>query len=332
MNRLIKRISIFLVLSFSSVYGNAQSYNDLVSKAHSLYHLKDYSKSVKLFRKAFKVECINYLDQYAAACAASAAGKEDEALIWLRRAINYEHIGIAHTFRSEDFIPLRNSVIYKGLVERLERKIDSSKVTYDLSLKDELNAIHKEDQEIRKLYIQAEKEGKEAEKDSLGKLMQRLDSVNITKVCRILDTKGWVGKSVVGDHANFTLFLVIQHADLLTQQRYLPMAKRAVSVKNANRSELAYLEDRIAMREGGKQIYGSQMGMDPATLKYYVYPLFDPDNVNKRRREVGMQSLNEYLKYYDTTWDVEAYKKELPKLMKLNRMKGLYLPPYSISL
>lgn len=314
----------FLALIFASITLsiNAQSYQSLVSKAYSLYHLKEYSRSVKCFRKAFKIECSNYLDQYSAACAASAAGEEDDALIWLRRAINSEGIGIAHTLRQEDFSTLHNSTIYKGLIEKLERKIDSSDVKYDLSLKTELNEIYNEDQEIRKSYIEAEKAEKWADKDSLAKVMQRVDSVNVAKVCGILDAKGWVGKSIVGDKGNMALFLIIQHSDLLTQQRYLPMAKRAAKVKNAHGGNLAYLEDRVALGEGRSQIYGSQVGTDPVTLKFYVRPLIDPDNVDKRRKEVGLDSLKEYLKYYDIMWDVEVYKKDLPKLMKLNGIKG----------
>lgn len=43
--------------------------------------------------------------------------------------------------------------------------------------------------------------------------------------------------------------------------------------------------DRIAIREGRKQLYGTQLQYDPVLEKYEVYPLADPKNVNKYRQE-----------------------------------------------
>jgi hypothetical protein len=50
------------------------------------------------------------------------------------------------------------------------------------------------------------------------------------------------------------------------------------------------------------------------TSPYYVLPLEDPDNVDKRRAEVGLQPLAEYVAYWQIKWDVEQYKKDFPKI------------------
>lgn len=99
------------------------------------------------------------------------------------------------------------------------------------------------------------------------------DSINLIKVIEILDKNGWVGADKVGGQANQTLFLVIQHADLKTQQKYLPMMREAVKMNNASGSALALLEDRVSLREGKRQIYGSQIGTDEETQLHYVLPL-----------------------------------------------------------
>lgn len=87
------------------------------------------------------------------------------------------------------------------------------------------------------------------------------------------------------------------------------------AVKNgiASNSSLALLEDRVALRQGKKQIYGSQIGFDSETKLYYVMPLEDPDNVDKRRAEVGLQPLADYIYncHWRIKWDVEQYKKDL---------------------
>jgi len=90
----------------------------------------------------------------------------------------------------------------------------------------------------------------------------------------------------------------------------------AVKNGNARGSSLALLEDRILLGQGKKQIYGSQIGNNPVTQTYYVRPLEDPDNVDKRRAEVGLGPLAEYVNYWQIKWDVEQYKRDLPGLEK----------------
>ncbi|MBU2266481.1 MAG: hypothetical protein KKB15_00015 [Bacteroidetes bacterium] len=45
---------------------------------------------------------------------------------------------------------------------------------------------------------------------------------------------------------------------------------------------MAKLEDRVAVDQGHKT-YGTQVGMDEKTEKYYVFPIENPKEVDKRR-------------------------------------------------
>ena len=83
---------------------------------------------------------------------------------------------------------------------------------------------------------------------------------------------------------------------------------------NARASSLALLEDRIAIGKGEKQIYGSQVGRDQETGEYFVLPLIDPENVDQRRAEVGLGTIQYYISNWGMTWDVEEYKKQLPEI------------------
>lgn len=206
--------------------------------------------------------------------------------------------------------------------------VDKREVNYDKPLQAKLLAIFDDDQQIRQQFIAAQKEfGYQSRQvDSLGKMMMFKDSINQIKVIEILDKHGWVGPDKVGGQANQTLFLVIQHADLATQQKYLPMMREAVKNKNANSNSLALLEDRVALREGRKQMYGSQIGYDDKTNKSYVLPLEDPDNVDKRRAEVGLGLLSDYVKRWDIIWDVEEYKNNFRNL-KTNKNKLIQFQP-----
>jgi hypothetical protein len=184
---------------------------------------------------------------------------------------------------------------------------------YDKPLKRELLKIWNDDQEIRNKSADAwEKYGGDSPVvDSLNEIMQYTDSINLVKVIKILDERGWVGKDKIGKLANNTFFVVIQHSDLKIQQKYLPMMRKAVKEGKSEANWLALLEDRVALGEGKKQIYGSQIFWDKETNKSYVAPLEDPDNVDKRREEVGLDPLAHYLKQWNIVWNVEEYKKQL---------------------
>jgi hypothetical protein len=218
-------------------------------------------------------------------------------------------------------ISLHGTEKWNNLLTKMQSELDKKEAKYDKPLQAKLLTIYNDDQPIRQQYISAQKEFGYQNKqvDSLGKVMMYKDSINLIKVIEILDTYGWVGTDKVGGTANQALFLVIQHADLKTQQKYLPMMREAVKNKNASASALALLEDRVALGEGKRQIYGSQIGQDNETNKNYVLPLDDPDNVDKRRAGAGLGPLADYVKRWDITWNVEEYKKQLPKLEEKQR-------------
>ena len=92
------------------------------------------------------------------------------------------------------------------------------------------------------------------------------------------------------------------------------MMRAAVAKGDAEPADLALLEDRVALGEGKRQIYGSQIGRDPDTGEFYVSPLEDPDHVDERRRAVGLEPIADYVSNWDIIWDVKAYKADLPAL------------------
>ena len=151
------------------------------------------------------------------------------------------------------------------------------------------------------------------------KIMKAQYSINTSKIKKILDEYGWLGADIIGNQGDSTLFLVIQHSDLETQEKYLPMMREAVKKGNAKANNLAFLEDRVALRKGEKQIYGSQIAPDPETGEYIILPLIDPENVDKRRAEVGLGKFQDYISDFGLTWNVEEYIKKLPELEMKHR-------------
>ncbi|WP_316836009.1 DUF6624 domain-containing protein [Pedobacter nutrimenti] len=214
------------------------------------------------------------------------------------------------------FVALSGSHLAQAQVTSFN--IDSSK--FDTSLMATLDSIYNKDQSTRIAYIKAKQRNEStALLDSLNSNMRSIDVQNLQKVNAIIKKHGWLGPQKVGVQASQALFLVIQHADLKTQEYYLPMIRAAEKNGETLSSNLAIFEDRICMRTGKKQIYGSQGFTDKETGNKYIYPVIDVDNLDKRRETMGMPPMQEYSK----GWDLEKYKKELPKIEEIVKRENI---------
>jgi hypothetical protein len=128
-------------------------------------------------------------------------------------------------------------------------------------------------------------------------LQTELDKENIKIVSKIIDSLGWLSRKEVGDFANRALFLTIQHSNKTTMEKYLPILKEAVRNKKATGQELALLTDRVELLNNRPQIYGTQINGEDNRIE--VHNLIDPKNVNIRRKEMGMESIEKYLKRFE---------------------------------
>lgn len=122
------------------------------------------------------------------------------------------------------------------------------------------------------------------------------DSTNMARLEEIIAEHGWPGMSLVGNQAAMAAFLILQHADLTLQEKYLPMVQAAADKGDVERIHLAMLQDRVLMRQGKPQVYGTQLWNDPSTGELGLYPVEDSTNVDQRRAEIGLPSINEYLR------------------------------------
>lgn len=303
-----------------------KAYYDFVKTADSLYNAKAFRQSADKYSEAFKANgwkgTLN--DRYNAGCSWALAGVPDSAFFQLNRVAtlmgysDYNHITI-----DTDLNALHSDSRWKPLLEKIRANKDKSEAGLNKPLVAMLDSVYVEDQSYRMKLGDIEKkygwDSKEM-KDHWKKIREK-DSINLVKIKVVLDKYGWLGPDVIGNQGNSTLFLVIQHADQGTQEKYLPMMREAVKNGKAHGSSLALLEDRVALGQRRRQTYGSQIGRDPDTQKYYVLPLDDPDNVDKRRASVGLGPLSAYVNQWQIKWDAEQYKKDLPELERKLKMK-----------
>ncbi len=298
------------LLPFGSLV--AQSYSQIIGTADSLYKAKDYTRSVAAFDRAFRIEQKNASHCYDAACSAALSGQPEKAFPWLEASFKNGWTNLDHLRKDSDLNSLHSDARWTNLTARMQKKVDEIEINLDKPLRDTLLAIYDDDQKYRQMIDSVRsKFGREsAEMTALWAIIIERDSINLLKVVSILDRHGWLGRDKVGARGNQTLFLVIQHSNQKTQEKYLPMMREAVKKGNANAGNLALLEDRVALAQGKKQVYGSQIGFDKTAGKSYVLPLDDPDHVDERRASVGLGPLADYVRRWSIVWDVEEYKKQ----------------------
>lgn len=152
-------------------------------------------------------------------------------------------------------------------------------------------------------------------------IYEKNHSINEKKVKDILDKYGWPTKEMAGEQGNWTICNVIQHSDNAVRVQYLPMMKQAVKEKKLEPRFLVRAEDRIATERGDLQIYGGQMKYYPETKSFNLWPIFEPENIDKRRTEIGLDSIAIFLKNrFNFEWNLEeqikrteAFKRERNK-------------------
>lgn len=315
------------MVSVSALGQNAQQrYAELIAKANSLYNAKDFKNAALSYSEAFKVNGWKgtVIDRYNAACSWALSKNRDSAYFQLTRiATRGGYSDYDHLTSDVDLTSLHNDDRWNTLIQIVKKNKTTAEANLNKPLAARLDSIFEEDQKYRQQIREIEgKYGRDSkEMRNLYQVIIEKDSVNLLKVKEILDQHGWLGSDIVGAKGNSTLFLVIQHSDQSTQEKYLPMMRLAVKQGKADGSNLALLEDRVALGQGKKQTYGSQIARDQETKEYYVLPLDDPDNVDKRRAEVGLPPLSEYLIFWDLKWDVEQYKRDLPSILQKQKAR-----------
>ena len=184
---------------------------------------------------------------------------------------------------------------------------DPDKINAQLAHK--MDSLYQEDQKCRLEFVKLRKEEASTESlDSIKRIMKEKDRSNLVFVTQLIDQYGWLSPQDIGFQGVQTLFLIIQHADLKTQKKYYPLILKAEREGNILSSNVAILEDRIAVREGRAQTYGSQGYYDSQKKKSFIYPLANLKKLDKLRKSRGLGLMKDYQK----DWDVADYKAYLP--------------------
>jgi len=121
-----------------------------------------------------------------------------------------------------------------------------------------------------------------------------LDEKNTERMKEIVSEIGWPTASKVGKEGAHHAWLLVQHADhdVDFQLHCLELMKEA-SANEVDKTDIAYLEDRVRVNQGRGQLYGTQFMQK--NNQHIPRPIEDEKNVDKRRSEVGMGPLQEQI-------------------------------------
>jgi len=130
----------------------------------------------------------------------------------------------------------------------------------------------------------------------LGAYKQQIGKDNYAAMQELIKQYGWPKYSTVGKLAADAPLLVINHHESeLVRKMYLPQIKQSCLEKEGSCMEYAKIQDRILVNENKPQIYGMQFRYN-AERNLEPFPIKDPNYVDQRRAEIGLEPLKDYLK------------------------------------
>ena len=305
--------SLVLVLTLFSLNLKAQSntttsdsnYIKLVTTAFEDLKKGDCKPCLEKYEAAFKVSQRSVLSRLRAALCAFDCKNDEAFQLHLNFALEKD-FGLVEQILADgypEFDKYRETDFYKMANDILNKKL--SLANYDLALRKELETIQKDDQALRG---QLNDPMSEVEKKQKWVKINELDSLNLIKIEKIFEKHGYPSKSKVGTRFSGTAFLVVQHSNLATMKKYYKLFEDAVNKGDLEKPSFALFVDRYRMWSDEKQLYGSQVRDYLGNGKWAFHPIEDEENVNKRRAEMGLGTLEEYAKHFNIDYKLPVKK------------------------
>lgn len=313
-----------ILFSSISLFGQESSpedsiYYPLVDAGEAALLSMKYDSCTYYYKEAFKVRQTSSLSTMRNAACAYSAGNKEYLAEQLKVAFEISWGGSKRVFdHNSEFEYLKDSDFEKTVNDMYLKYAEEAGV--DLVLMKEFDNILYEDQRYRQeMRGIEEKHGWQSpQMDSLWVLQNAADSANTVRISELIDKHGYPGKSIVGGGHASTAFLVIQHADIAIQEKYLPIITKAANDGEVNWSSVALLVDRVNLRNGKPQIYGSQVFRHPESEEYYFGEIAEPTKIDSVRATVGLGPLQSYADNWEFTWDPIKNRKLVEEVKAIN--------------
>lgn len=121
--------------------------------------------------------------------------------------------------------------------------------------------------------------------------MENIDQRSTEYLRQIIEEIGWPIISKVGEKASHAAWLLIQHSHELEFQKKVLELMQNEPEGEVKKENIAFLQDRVLVNEERPQIYGTQYKLQDG--KWIPVEIEDPENVDERRGQMRMPSLEE---------------------------------------
>lgn len=108
-----------------------------------------------------------------------------------------------------------------------------------------------------------------------------IDICHNYRLKQIINKFGFPMRKLIGKKGMKAFWLLIQHQDY-----DIDLQEGCLNYCDFDLQEKAFLTDRISINKGKKQIYGTQ----------FNFPIEDIKNVDKKRKQMNLEPLKEYLR------------------------------------
>ena len=155
-------------------------------------------------------------------------------------------------------------------------------------------------QELREMQVRAQEVHRRAlaakfRDEVANEEMDAVDLSNTARLREIINVYGWPTLEAVGlDGVQAAFLVVVQSPTLEFQQKLLPTIKEAAEHGQLALKAYAALVDRVRLKEGKPQVYGTQAQFVGGEV--VIGPIEEAEGVDERRRGVGLPTLAEYKK------------------------------------
>lgn len=305
----MKKLFFFfaLGLSTSGLFSqNTEAYRQLNALGDSLFQNKNFVGSARAFRGAMEANDgkATKQDNYITGLSYSMAEKRDSAFYYLEIALK---MGYNEPYQFIDHPYLKaisGDRRWAGFAKRVKESYAKTLALRDPILAPKLKAIFDSHQEARKSERKTRtmKEATPAEIAAHKAKIRQTDSLNRQEIALVLDEKGWLAPQTIGDTGTLAIYTVLLNSPFEFQEKYLPMMREAVKNGFVKQADLAMLEDRFLTNQGKPQIYGTQVKRVTGG-KLVPLPIEDEKNVDKRRFEVGLGTMDSYMKGFHMTYE-----------------------------
>lgn len=284
----------FLVLGCSTGKSDFKNYDKLAWKAMLQYQDKEFDKSLKNFKKAFKVlPDENVTHYFYAAAAALHLDKENEAKNLIIESIIQTNASKNYYFSFAGFDQFRELEIFSEIEKDYDRHIAQFyKNLKHPNIYREIDSLLLKDQEIRKNTVTSQE-------------FRLVDSLNINRLMEITQQYGWQDKG----------WLILWHQrgtykeDNNVWNFFLPHINKEIQEGTVRKHFWAIFEDEKSIMKEKQQIYGEY---------YSQFPIKDIENVDIRRDSIGLPPLWYMNKIYNIELPADYKKPQTVKKDMLN--------------